>query len=162
MSNELTPQEKYPKFYKDPHFWIGAIEVEVNVDTSGTYRRIKKGEIFQLSALALHEFQSMSALQNLTPKFEPQEGDQFIKDLESAVSAGGEGQFKLLSDKLGYKWFIADASDNFHTYLFVTVKNDNIRKVSSFAGDKDMEDTNSRNFNTAAYVDTLRKLGYYL
>ena len=143
MSNE-TLQEKHPKFYKDPHFWIGAIEVEVNCDTTGTYRQIKKGEIFQLSALTLHEFQSMSALQNLTPKFKPQEGDQFIKDLESAVSAATD---------------IEDAKFTWLTYWLVYKNNHQMVSVSL----EDISDTcGNTSFSASRYVDTLRKLGYYL
>jgi hypothetical protein len=158
MSNELTPQEQYPKFYSDPHLWIGAIEVEVNCDTTGTYRQIKKGEIFQLSALTLHEFQLMSALQNLTPKFESQEGDQFIKDLESAVSAGNIFNYKLSykdKDKNGHYLFTGDKDGH---PLLLMVNSAKLSMVAYAVG----EDLIALPFNTAAYVDTLRKLGYYL
>jgi hypothetical protein len=159
MSNE-TLQEKHPKFYESPHLWIGAIEVEVNCDTTGTYRQIKKGEIFQLSALTLHEFQSMSALQNLTPKFEPQEGEQLIKDLESAVSAGAEMQLEYVAQKYGYYWLeVKNIVFPFGT-IKATVKCDNISRVTYSLDYSDTETV--KNFDTAAYVTTLLKLGYYL
>jgi hypothetical protein len=152
MSNE-TLQEKHPKFYESSHLWIGAIEVEVNCDTTGTYRQIKKGEIFQLSALTLHEFQSMSALQNLTPKFKPQEGDQFIKDLESAVSAAMDKRME----------FLVNEGENFafystpNTSIRVLVEAVTLRAYACVGSEQ-----SALFFDTAAYVTTLLKLGYYL
>jgi len=152
MSNELTPQQKYPKFYESPHLWIGAIEVQGNGD------KFSQKLNYELYA----KIDKHYSWPYYKPLFKPKEGKQFIKDLETAVSAGSGKELKLDEQKLGYKWFISAANDNFHAYIFVTVSNNDISCISTYATDgvRDME--SPRNFDCAAYVDTLRKLGYYL
>lgn len=152
MNNELTPQEKHPKFYSHPHYWINAIEVKSIKDYPVFGQNgVTKKRVYKLTHNNFTEFIADGDLKDYAPLFKPQEGEAFIKDLEAAVSAGGNGDFKLLSNRLGYKWFITDASDNFHTHLYLTVKDSGISVVSSYA-----------NFDTTAYVDKLRELGYYI
>lgn len=160
----MTPQQQYPKFYSHPERYLG-IEVECIKPwqfTNKEYDVFKIGTPVDFTLFLLTRLTHGRLEEYFKPLFKPQQGEQFIKDLEDAVSCGGDGDFKLLSDKLNYKWFIADADGNFHTHLFVTIKDDNLGAVSSYAGDKDMENVTPRNFDTAAYVDRMRELGYYL
>jgi hypothetical protein len=153
MSNELTPQEQYPKFYKDPHLWIGAIEVEcvksfmrpVGMGVSG----YNEGEIIKLTPQNYDWLKSPRIIECVKPIFNPQEGDQFIKDLESAVSAGVGTQARRII-KSPKNIIAFDAEDKFHQVIMI-VEND-IKRVTSMLTD----------FDTVAYVTTLLKLGYYL
>jgi hypothetical protein len=137
MSNELMPQEKHPKFYKDPHLWIGAIEVEY----IGTKGIIGKSilDVDLLSTLIL-----FGELLGVKPLFKPQEGEQFIKDLEQAVSAGFGGasvtHYKTPSSIV----FEVDGGE-------IEIWSD--LKITTSSGIA---------FDTSAYVITLLKLGYYL
>jgi hypothetical protein len=135
MSNELTPQEKYPKFYKDPHLWIDAIEVS----------RVDRVIVQVLTVSLLYN----AAIKDYKPLFKPQEGEAFIKDLEQAVSAGVGTQARRII-KSPKNIIAFDAEHQFYQCIMI-IEND-IKKVTSMLTD----------FDTAAYVDSLRKLGYYL
>jgi hypothetical protein len=140
MSNELTPQEQYPKFYKDPHLWIGAIEVEYSI----------LGGVSQKMPLTVGIMNSPKwNLKKFTPLFKPQEGDQIIKDLESAVSAGLFGESILLA--------VLDKPESPSIYFEFGDEVIEIRKK-----DLSIQLPHGICFNTAAYVTTLLKLGYYL
>jgi hypothetical protein len=146
MSNE-TPQEKYPKFYESPHLWIGAIEVECLKDLNdGDYQQ---GKHYKFHQDIYNTIYTYSLEKFFVPKFKPQEGERFIKDLESAVSAGVGTQARRII-KSPKNIIAFDAEDKFHQVIMI-VEND-IKRVTSMLTD----------FDTAAYVDTLRKLGYYL
>jgi hypothetical protein len=160
MSNELTPQEKYPKFYKDPHLWIGAIEVEaINTASKIGVDLVLQGDRIKLDAgncYLLNRNITTHHLLGFKPLFKPQEGDQFIKDLESAVRVA-----------LPYKWSEIELVQNENmTMVFINgydgiyIAHDNIGTIATNRG----SDVNNGNwdFDCAAYVDTLRKLGYYL
>jgi hypothetical protein len=133
MSNE-TPQQKHPKFYKDPHLWIDAIELEREIGIVTT----------KLTLDFLSETIKNDDLWKYKPLFKPQEGEQFIKDLESAVSAATD---------------IEDAKFTWLTYWLVYKNNHQMVSVSL----EDISDTcGNTSFSASRYVDTLRKLGYYL
>jgi hypothetical protein len=134
MSNELTPQEKYRKFYEDPHLWIDAIEV----------KRTNSKVWHPLSLLLLHEITCNDDIAWYEPKFKPQEGEAFIKDLEEAVSAGfRDAKARYYKTPSSIVFEVIGAEIEVWQDLRVT--------TSSGAA-----------FDTAAYVDTLRKLGNYL
>ena len=148
MGNELTPQEQYSKFYKDPHLWIGAIEVEC-IEKHLELKDDPRSEV-SLGALYLYDAEMYNSIwlfgniDKYKPLFKPQEGDQFIKDLESAVSAGCGGESVTHYKTPSSIVFEVDGGEiEIWSYLKITTS-------SGIA------------FDTAAYVDTLRKLGYYL
>ena len=142
MSNELTPQEKYPKFYESPHLFVGKLMVRDN--KSIWYENDTEFDGY----LCAKCFDYMD-IQDFTPIFKPQQGEQFIKDLESAVSAGVGTQARRII-KSPKNIIAFDAEDKFHQVIMI-VEND-IKRVTSMLTD----------FDTAAYVTTLLKLGYYL
>jgi hypothetical protein len=151
MSNELTPQEKYPNFYKYPHLFVGKLMVRDN--KSIWYEKDTEFDGY----LCAKCFDYMD-IQDFTPIFKPQEGEQFIKDLESAVSAGNIFNYKLSykdKDKNGHYLFTGDKDGH---PLLLMVNSAKLSMVAYAVG----EDLIALPFNTAAYVDTLRKLGYYL
>jgi hypothetical protein len=157
MSNELTPQEKYPKFYDCPHLWIGAIEVEVNesFELNGTHYLAKTR--YLLTVFDLNELLENNKLDYINPFFKPQEGDQFIKDLESAAiiacTKPNEHEnmvFHAATDK-HYVF-----RSTYNPAVRFLIQRDNINWARWRNGNIGLD------FNTAAYVDTLRKLGYYL
>jgi hypothetical protein len=142
MSNELTPQEKHPKFYESPHLFVGKLMVRDN--KSIWYENDTEFDGY----LCAKCFDYMD-IQDFTPIFKPQQGEQFIKDLESAVSAGVGTQARRII-KSPKNIIAFDAEDKFHQVIMI-VEND-IKRVTSMLTD----------FDTAAYVDALRKLGYYM
>ena len=139
MSNE-TPQQKHPKFYKDPHLWIDAIELEREIGIVTT----------KLTLDFLSETIKNDDLWKYKPLFKPQEGEQFIKDLESAVSAAMNEPATLLNDGDAVKLFTGG-------WWYVSILMENIGIVNVRSEDNDLH-----LFDTAAYVTTLLKLGYYL
>ena len=142
MSNELTPQKKYPKFYDCPHLFVGKLMVR-------DYKSIWYENDTEFDGYLCAKCFDYMDIQDFTPIFKPQEGDQFIKDLEQAVSAGvGTQARRIIKSPKNIITF--DAEHQFHQVIMI-VEND-IKRVTSML----------TNFNTAAYVDTLRKLGYYL
>jgi len=143
MSNE-TPQEKHPKFYKDPHFWIGAIEVKY----VGTKNGIVGKSLLDIELLST--LITLDQLQNCKPLFQPQEGEQFIKDLEGAVRVATGFKFEYKEEYKGYLRFK-------YSHLQFICNSKELNKATLIFS----EDTNIP-FDTAAYVDTLRKLGYDL
>jgi hypothetical protein len=153
MSNE-TLQEKHPKFYKDPHLWIGAIEVEcvkcfmrpVGMGVSG----YNEGEIIKLTPQNYDWLKTPRIIECVKPIFKPQEGEQFIKDLESAVRVATGFKFEYKEEYKGYLRFK-------YSHLQFICNSKELNKATLIFS----EDTNIH-FDTAAYVDTLRKLGYYL
>jgi hypothetical protein len=160
MSNELTPQQKYLKFYKSPHYWINAIEVECIEDFTHKLREPnimalgKKGDIRKFDANFYDTIRSAKRhygfdyLKYYKPLFKPQEGDQFIKHLEAAVSAACFGEYITL--ETSSKWEIVFQIDRLDGSVSIRLK------------DLAVTTSDGTCFDTAGYVDTLRKLGYYL
>lgn len=150
----MTPQEQYPKFYKDPHFWIGAIEVTpigksaymgVNWYQSGHKEKFDDGACYLLNRhVTSHQLLAWM------PLFKPQEGEAFIKDLTDAVSAAMGENLILANNESSIIRFTFG-----FWYISIFVKNLAICNVR-------IGDNNLSVFDTAAYVDTLRKKGYYL
>ena len=152
----MTPQAQYKKFYDKPHLWINAIEVEcVNpISTVNLFsqerRHFNFGETYSLA-------ENYSFIKNnidcFAPKFKPQEGEQFVKDLETAVSAAtgiefvykdiDKGKHRLYSKDFGY---------------VVKLPIININLVRAYQTETGMAISY---FDTAAYVDKMRELGYY-
>jgi hypothetical protein len=152
MSNELTPQEKHPKFYKDPHLWIGAIEVEcvkffmrpVGMGVSG----YNEGEIIKLTPQTYDWLKTPRIIECVTPLFKPQEGEQFIKDLEQAISAATvRKNVKHCSYDAVSELFNVNEGE-----FFVEVFDKTFAICVPYKA----------YFDAATFVDTLRKLGYYL
>ena len=154
MSNELTPQEKYRKFYEDPHLWIGAPMQLQCIEKHWELKDDPRSEV-SLGALYLYDAEMYNSIwlfgtvDKYLPLFKPQEGEAFIKDLEQAVSAGVGTQARRII-KSPKNIIAFDAEHQFYQCIMI-IEND-IKKVTSMLTD----------FDTAAYVDTLRKLGYYL
>jgi hypothetical protein len=140
MSNELTPQEKHPKFYANPEYWINAIEVYKNGDDFN----------HKLTHAMFGEIMDGNRINQYVPIFKPQEGDQFIKDLESAVSAAMNEPATLLNDGDAVKLFTGG-------WWYVSILMENIGIVNVRSEDNDL-----LLFDTSKYVTTLLKLGYYL
>jgi hypothetical protein len=142
MTNELTPQEKYPKFYESPHLWIGAIEVEY----IGTKNGIVGKSLLDIELLST--LITIDQLQNCKPLFKPQEGEQFIKDLESAVSAATRRKnVKHCSYDAVSELFNVNEGE-----FFVEVFDKTFAICVPYKA----------YFDAATFIDTLRKLGYYL
>lgn len=153
----MTSQEKYPKFYSHPHYWINAIEVEcINTFTRPVGLGVQdydKGEIIKLSPHSYDWIKTPRIIERLAPKFKPQEGEAFIKDLEAAVNTGctlRKYQF-VFNDNDGALVF--DTSTGYR----VMVSIDNISNVCTA-----INGLGEKYFDTAAYVDKLRELGYYI
>jgi hypothetical protein len=149
MSNELTPQEKYRKFYEDPHLWIDAIEVVVTKTTILHSAEYYEGEKYTLTAEMLWR---LSRSMQFEPLFKPQDGEAFIKDLESCLRQTVSPHLEYSETENGYYVFFSKA---YNYELRVPISN-----ISRLAllGNLDLGVA----INTAAYVDTLRKIGYYL
>jgi hypothetical protein len=155
ITNQMTPQEQYPKFYSRPEKYLG-----IEVETLGCRVPIK------LSRGLIHD---VISIDYLIPKFKPQEGEQFIKDLEDAVSCAGSfsvfyNRVKEEGNNTNYHYLYYnigfdedDDEDDDEGYVKCYIHKHNISKVdfsNNISGDND--------FDTAAYVDRLRDLGYYL
>ena len=159
MSTILTLDEakaKYPKFYQSPHLWIGAIEVERIKGYINPFQPKKEAPIwmevggrYKLNVVTVLCMNERDLWENYIPLFKPQEGEQFIKDLTEAVRAGcyGEPVIKTLETK--WDWTF-------------TLKNDDEASITVVKSGLDVSLSHGVTFNTAAYVDKLRELGYYL
>lgn len=134
----MTPQEQYPKFFDHPHYWIDAIEVERE------HTDIKE----RLTLDFLTETIKNDDLHKYKPLFKPQEGEQFIKDIEEAVSAGCFYEPVKIANES--KWDI----------YFELVRNEG--EITVTKDGLDVQLSHNVTFNTAAYVDKLRELGYYI
>lgn len=155
MSTTLTLDEAkrlYPKFYQSPHLWTDAIEVEVNEDFEMDGLEFMVMNSYDLSRFFLTDLLEKNKLDYFIPLFKPQEGEQFIKDLEAAVSAGIG--FPVQYDKTMQVTSVM-CFEGSSGYCFVS--NDNISQAMAFNAKDE-----ATFFDTAAYVDHLRKLGYYL
>lgn len=150
----MTPQEQYPKFYSHPHYWIDAIEVE-SIKGYPVFGQngVTRKRTYKLTHGNLNEFIADGDLKDYIPKFNPQEGEAFIKDLEAAVNAGCT---------LRKYQFVCN--DNDGAYVFdtltgyrVMVSTDNISNVCTA-----INGLGEKYFDTSAYVDKLRELGYYI
>jgi len=156
MSNKLTPQQKYPKFYAKPHLWIDAIDCIYLGNTPNIPYQ------FELDLETLNVLLIDNELQHCQPLFKPQEGEAFIKDLESAVSVGlnkkeNEGVAYYSGDSTQNAWALSLINDSDQKTVSVYIDKTNLSRVvcSQWDGDANV-------FYTAAYVDKLRELGYYL
>jgi len=155
MSNE-TPQEKHPKFYKDPHLWIGAIDIKCLKVFMLDSVEVKEGTMLHLTPYLL--WQLGKKVDYIEPRFKPQEGEKFIKDLESAVDSGNIFNYKLSykeKDKNGHYLFTGDKDGH---PLLLTVNSAKLSMVAYAVG----KDLIALPIDTSAYVTTLLKLGYYL
>ena len=142
----MTPQEQYPKFYSHPERYLG-IEVECIKDYTFDnffYGNIHIVNLELLSYVSLHKL-----WQHFKPLFKRQTGYEFIKDLEDAVGCGLADACRNIIK--APKGIIAFDSPNHFTEVIMINEHD-ISKVLSL----------KTNFDTAAYVDRMRKLGYYL
>lgn len=141
----MTPQEKYRKFYDHPEYWINAIEVEcVN-----PYSFHKEGDRKKLTPEALYDQHTCLALHNWKPKFKPQEGDQFIKDLEEAVSDGCYGEAVVKTIETKWDWTFS-------------LKNDDEASITVVKAGLDISLSHGVTLNGAAYSQRLMQLGYYV
>lgn len=134
----MTPQEQYPLFYKYPHHWINAISV------------YKNGDDFdhKLTLAMFGEITERANWKDYAPKFKPQEGEAFLRDLEDAVNCMwvSPNIFSYKGCVLGEYHFSAG---NIHIYIGALDLR--IRCTSS-----------SVSIDTAAYTRRLWELGYYL
>jgi hypothetical protein len=148
MSNELTPQQKYPKFYESPHLWIGGpIQlqcIEKHLELKGDPRsEVSLGSQFLFDAEMYNSIWLFGTIDKYLPLFKPQEGEQFLKDLEKAVQYACSGNYKVTTQSYWLQFYEAGSR------IFIMLDNPSLVVTNT-------------NFDTAAYVDTLRKLGYYL
>lgn len=171
MSNEL--QQKYPKFYPSeggkPHLWIDAIEVECITPHAfyvNPYKykpRAFEGETEKFTANTYFEIIRHDTLKHFAPLFKPQEGEAFIKDLESAVKA------VLDTMPLGIKYlkYHEEKESPFYTFDYEDEQGQcEINIVKTNIAQINFSETESDPLlvfaDVSIYVDTLRKLGYYL
>ena len=152
----MTPQEQYPKFFKHPHYWIDAIEVECvtphafYVNPHKYKPRAFEGEREMFTSAAYSEIKKHDTLKHFAPLFKPQEGEQFIKDLEVAVSAGlGEESVTLVRTQGA-------------NYVFEYEELFGVKAIEVYKTDLSILLPYGISFNCAAYVDKLRQLGYYV
>lgn len=136
----MTLEQQYPKFYSHPERYLG-IEVERMCNHA---KYIIDYSFLNAAAINkdLHEF---------TPKFKPQQGEQFIKDLEDAVRLGSECKDMnyVREHELFYEF--EDNGKN------LTVLKDYLSQVLYCIPYEGGE-----YFDTAVYVDRMRELGYYI
>lgn len=151
----MTPQEKYPKFYLYPHHWIDAIEVRVNKSFEMDGYHFREGLQYGLDLPHLNELVEHNRLTYVDPKFKPQEGEAFIKDLESAVSLAIQVPVKEHS-KAKDVWILS-FEDNDGIVTVIIPKANLEQFAVSFTGSPIPVLV-----DTAAYVDKLRQLGYYV
>lgn len=153
----MTPQEQHPLFFKKPHLWINAIEVECvgsyadlpvpkdsGYKAAGNMAIDAKSRTYPFTVEHLAWLREIKALDYYAPKFKPQEGEQFIKDLETAVSAGFGG-----AKATYYKT---------PSSIVFEVENGEIE----IWGNLKVTTSSGIAFDTAAYVDKMRELGYYI
>lgn len=145
----MTPQEQYRKFYDKPHLWTGAIEVECTKSWQREFLQGEAGEKLPVNEILCIRNRQLDLWDKYIPKFKPQEGQQFLKDLEEAVSAGcyGEVVTKTLDTK--YDWTF-------------TLKDDDEASITVVKAGLDISLSRGVTFNAAAYTDKLRQLGYYV
>jgi len=161
MSNEL--QQKYPKFYAKPHLWIDAIEVErikgyVNPfqPKKDTPIWMEVGEKYKLNVVTVLCMNERNLWDNYKPLFKPQEGEAFIKDLESAVSAATGKKYLYREEKHGQHILNTGTSPEDKVVRMPII---NLALVKGYELESGIR---LDYFDTAAYVDKLRELGYYL
>lgn len=140
----MTPQEQYPKFYSHPYMFVGQLIVR---DTKSIWYEIDTKFDGYLCAKC---FDYMD-IQDFEPLFKPQQGEQFIKDLEDAVRLGSECKDMnyVREHELFYEF-----EDNGKS---LTVLKDYLAQVLYCIPYEGGE-----YFDTAAYVDRMRELGYYI
>jgi len=147
MSNEL--QQKYPKFYESPYLFVGNLMVRDN--KSIWYENDTKFDGY----LCAKCFDYMD-IQDFTPLFKPQEGEAFIKDLEDAVSAATGKKYLYREEKHGQHILNTGTSPEDKVVRMPII---NLALVKGYELESGIR---LDYFDTAAYLDTLRKLGYYL
>jgi hypothetical protein len=155
MSNEL--QQKYRKFYEDPHLWIDApIQlqcIEKHLELKDDPRsEVSLGSQFLFDAEMYNAIWLFGTVDKYLPLFKPQEGEAFIKDLEACLQETVSPHLAYSETENGYYVFFSKA----YNYE-LRVPTSNISKLA-LLGNLDLGVA----INTAAYVDTMRSLGYYL
>jgi hypothetical protein len=148
-------QAKYPKFYANPYLWIDtSIQlqcIEKHLELKDDLRsEISLGALYLYDAEMYNTLYVFGTTDKYKPLFKPETGEQFIKDLESAVSAAMNEPATLLNDGDAVKLFTGGL-----WYVSILMENIGIVNVRSYRYDL-------LRFDTAAYVDTMRRLGYYL
>jgi len=142
--SQLTLQEQYKKFYDKPHLWIDAIEVEF----IESFYKFKRGEVVRFTS-SCYSIIAQQENRWCVPKFKPQEGDQFIKDLEDAVRLGCYGEAVTKNFETKWDWTF-------------TLNLDEEAHITIVKAGLDISLSHGVTFNSAAYVDRMRELGYYL
>ena len=161
MSNELTPQEKYRKFYEDPHLWIDAHMQLQCIEKHWELKDDPRSEV-SLGALYLYDAEMYNSIwlfgtvDKYLPLFKPQEGEAFIRDLEQAVSAASGKKYLYREEKHGQHILNTGTTPEDKVVRMPII---NLALVKGYELESGIR---LDYFDTAAYVDTLRKLGYYL
>jgi len=161
----MKPQEQYPKFYTHPEIYLG---VEVECIEDYTFYNFFNGNIHIVN-LELLSYVSLHKLwQHFKPLFKPQQGEQFIKDLEDAVSCGIKDKSEFWEDTRISKvsgtpvWYeLRLKTNDFWVEVKVTVINLSEVIVSGMLLNS-ADTLGAYCFDTAAYVDRMRELGYYI
>jgi hypothetical protein len=158
----MTPQEQYPKFYSHPERYLG-IEVECiksyfNPVVTSDYDPplISEGETYKLSLVTCIVFNERNLWDNWQPLFKPQEGEQFIKDLEAAVSCATGSKYVYRVEKDG-QHILNTGITSYDSVVRMPILN-----LSLVKGYQLESGLRLSYFDTAAYVDKLRELGYYI
>lgn len=122
------------------------MEVNESFEIGGLY--YTEGTKYRLSIHTLNELLEANKIEYIDPLFKPQEGEGFIKDLEEAVRecVGKEATVRLTGDYPAYFRFDINGArlEILRENLVVHMPDGEIF------------------FDTAAYVDKLRELGYYI
>lgn len=149
----MTPDQQYLKDHG--HKYIGAIEVEFEQSLSFHDDIWVCNRRYVMNAYMVYMLGNILP-EVATPIFTPQEGEQFLKDLEEAIGVATRGAeiWHVATLNYGDGILFEDAVNSKFAYS-VVVKTENISQVT-------YQDANGigLSFDTAAYIDKLREKGY--
>lgn len=156
----MTLQEKYPKFYSHPEKYLG-IEVQcIKVFTRPVGMGVmgfEVGEIIKLTNETYDWLKRPKILECVIPLFKPQVGEQFIEDLEVAATIA-------CTKPNEHENMVFHTATDKH-YVFRSTYNPAVRffvQRGNISWAKWRNGNMGLDFDTAAYVDKLRELGYYI